>query len=49
MRRMTSVALVFLATVSLSGQTVIPASEPGKCSLVWAGHEAEIEQILKDG
>jgi hypothetical protein len=32
-----------------AGQTVIPAAEPGKCSLVWAGHESEIEQLLLDG
>src|SRR5688500_20393882 len=49
MRRMPFLALVLLATVSLSGQTVIPAPEDGKCSLVWAGHESEIEQLLKDG
>ena len=49
MRKMPLLALVLLATVSLSGQTVIPAPEPGKCSLVWAGHETEIEQMLKDG
>ena len=49
MRKMPLLALVLLATVSLSGQTVIPAPEPGKCSLVWAGHEPEIEQLLKDG
>src|SRR5687767_4046430 len=49
MRRMPFLALVLLATVSLSGQTVIPTPEAGKCSLVWAGHESEIEQLLKDG
>lgn len=49
MRKATLLALVILATTSLSGQTVIPASEPGKCSLVWAGHESEIEQMLTDG
>lgn len=49
MRRIPVLALVVLASASLSGQTVIPASEPGKCSLVWAGHESEIEQLLKEG
>jgi hypothetical protein len=53
MRRATftslALALVLLATGSLSGQTQLPASEPGKCSLIWAGHEAEIEARLRDG
>jgi hypothetical protein len=42
-------ALVLLASVSLSGQAVIPAPEAGKCSLVWAGHESEIEHLLAQG
>jgi len=43
-------ALALLAlTTTLTGQTVIPASEPGKCSLVWAGHEVEIERLLAEG
>ena len=49
MRRIPLLAFVVLAATSLSGQTLVPAPEPGKCSLVWAGHEAEIEQMLKDG
>ena len=49
MRRITLGALLLLATVSLSGQTVIPAPEAGKCSLVWAGHEPEIEKMLAEG
>jgi hypothetical protein len=49
MRRVPFLVLVVVATTSLSGQTLVPAPEPGKCSLVWAGHEAEIEQLLKDG
>jgi hypothetical protein len=49
MRRVTLSALLLLASVSLSGQTVIPASEAGKCSLVWAGHEPEIEKMLAEG
>jgi hypothetical protein len=49
MRRITFGAILVLAAASLSGQTVIPAPEPGKCSLVWAGHEAQIEQLLVDG
>src|SRR5688500_16931632 len=49
MRRITLSALLVLATVSLSGQTVIPAPEAGKCSLVWAGHEPEIEKLLAEG
>jgi hypothetical protein len=40
---------IVVATTSLSGQTVIPAPQPGKCSLVWAGHESEIEHLLKEG
>jgi hypothetical protein len=49
MRRVTLSALLLLASVSLSGQAVIPASEAGKCSLVWAGHEPEIEKMLAEG
>jgi len=49
MRRTTFGALLVLATASLSGQTVVPSPEPGKCSLVWAGHEAELEKMLLDG
>ncbi len=49
MRRVTLGAFLLLATVSLSGQTVIPAPEAGKCSLVWAGHEPEIEKMLAEG
>lgn len=49
MRRITLGAFLLLATVSLSGQTVIPAPEAGKCSLVWAGHEPEIEKLLAEG
>lgn len=49
MRRVTLSALLLLASVSLSGQTVIPAPEAGKCSLVWAGHEPEIEKMLAEG
>lgn len=49
MRRMSLGALVVLASVSLSGQAVIPAPEAGKCSLVWTGHESEIEHLLKEG
>lgn len=49
MRRVTLGAFLLLATVSLSGQTVIPAPEAGKCSLVWAGHEPEIEHMLMEG
>jgi hypothetical protein len=49
MRRISLGALLLVASVSLSGQSVIPAPEAGKCSLVWAGHESEIEQLLKEG
>ena len=49
MRRITVGALLLVATASLSGQTVIPAPEAGKCSLVWAGHEPEIEKMLAEG
>jgi hypothetical protein len=49
MRRMSLGALLLLASVSLSGQAVIPAPEAGKCSLLWAGHEAEIEHLLAKG
>ena len=44
-------ALVFLllAAGSVSAQSAIPAPEPGKCSLIWAGHETEIEQLLAEG
>ena len=49
MRRVTVSALLLLASVSLSGQAVIPAPEAGKCSLVWAGHEPEIEKMLAEG
>jgi hypothetical protein len=49
MRRISLGALVVLASVSLSGQVAIPAPEAGKCSLVWAGHENEIEQLLAKG
>jgi hypothetical protein len=49
MRRITLGVVLLLATASLSGQTVIPAPEAGKCSLVWAGHEPEIEKLLAEG
>jgi hypothetical protein len=49
MRRAPYIALVLLASVTLSGQTVIPAPEAGKCSLIWSGHESEIEQLLVEG
>jgi hypothetical protein len=49
MRRITLGALLLVATASLSGQTAIPAPEAGKCSLVWAGHEPEIEKLLAEG
>jgi hypothetical protein len=49
MRRISLGALVLLASVSLSGQSAIPTPEVGKCSLVWAGHEPEIEQLLAQG
>ena len=49
MRRITLGVVLLLATGSLSGQTVIPAPEAGKCSLVWAGHEPEIEKLLAEG
>src|SRR5918996_3427192 len=49
MRRMFLGALLLLASVSLSGQSAIPTPEAGKCSLVWAGHEAEIEHLLANG
>jgi hypothetical protein len=42
-------ALVLLASVSLAGQSAIPVPEPGKCSIIWNGHEAEIEQLLATG
>jgi hypothetical protein len=46
---MTLGALVLLATVSLSAQVAIPVAEAGKCSIVWHGHEAEVEQLLMTG
>jgi hypothetical protein len=49
MRRISLGAFVLLATVSLSAQVAVPAAEPGKCSLVWHGHDAEIEQLLMTG
>ena len=49
MRRIASGALVLLASVSLSGQVAIPVPEAGKCSIIWAGHEADIEQLLTSG
>jgi hypothetical protein len=49
MRRITLGAFLLLATASLSGQSIIPAPEAGKCSLVWAGHEPEIERLLAEG
>ena len=49
MRRISLGALLLVASVSLSGQAVIPAPEAGKCSLVWTGHESEIEQLLAKG
>ena len=52
MRKAHLLALVVFATTSfsaLSAQTVVPTPEPGKCSLVWAGHESEIEQLLAEG
>ena len=44
-----ALAGLLIASASLSGQTVIPAPEPGKCSIVWAGHESEVEQMLATG
>jgi hypothetical protein len=38
-----------LSAATLSGQVAIPAAEPGKCSVVWTGFEAQIEQSLIDG
>ena len=50
MRRIALSALVLLASVSLSGQTVaIPTPEVGKCSNVWSGHESDIEHLLVHG
>ena len=49
MRRAALVGFLLLATSSLSGQTAIPAPEVGKCSLIWAGHEAELEELLAKG
>lgn len=49
MRRISLSAFVLLASVSLSGQAGIPVPEAGKCSIVWAGHEAEIEELLTSG
>jgi hypothetical protein len=49
MRRISLGALFLLASVSLAGQSAIPTPEAGKCSLVWAGHEPEIEQLLAHG
>ena len=50
MRRISLGALLLLASVSLSAQAVaIPTPEAGKCSVVWTGHEAEIEQLLTEG
>ncbi len=51
MRRISWSALsaALLATVTLSGQTALPVPEAGKCSLVWAGHESEIEHMLARG
>jgi hypothetical protein len=50
MRRISLSALLLLASVALSAQTVaVPTPEAGKCSLVWAGHEPEIEQLLAQG
>jgi len=50
MRRAPSFGLlaVVLYAATLSGQTVVPTPEPGKCSLVWTGHEAVIEQYLAE-
>jgi hypothetical protein len=42
------IALV-LSAATLSGQVAIPAPEAGKCSLVWAGFEPQIEQQLTAG
>ncbi len=41
--------LVLVASATLSGQTVIPVPEAGKCSLIWAGHESELEKLLVEG
>ena len=52
MRRAPSYAAlcaVLLSAATLSGQTAVPAPEPGKCSLVWTGHESEIEAFLTNG
>ena len=49
MRRAPFFAIVLLATASLSAQAVIPAPEAGKCSLIWTGHEPEIEKLLAEG
>lgn len=38
-----------LSAATLSGQVAVPAPDAGKCSLVWAGLEAQIEQQLLDG
>jgi hypothetical protein len=49
MRRISLGALLVLVIAPLSGQTVIPVPEAGKCSLIWAGHESELEKLLVDG
>jgi hypothetical protein len=52
MRRAHTVFGVFaivLSAATLSGQVAIPAPEAGKCSLVWAGFESQIERLLLDG
>jgi hypothetical protein len=44
------VVLAIAASAStLSGQIAVPAADPGKCSLIWAGFESQIEQQLLDG
>ncbi|HUQ87334.1 MAG TPA: hypothetical protein VM096_07230 [Vicinamibacterales bacterium] len=43
------VSAILLSAATISGQVAIPAPEAGKCSLVWAGLESQIEQMLTDG
>lgn len=52
MRRAPALLGVFafvLSATTLSGQVAVPAPEAGKCSLVWAGFESQIEQLLVEG
>jgi len=41
-------ALVISAS-SLSGQVALPVADTAKCSLVWAGFESQLEQLMFDG